>query len=315
LSEADWVSVVIPTYNRGHLIERTIKSVFAQTYDRWDIIVVDDGSEDNTAEVVSRLSDRVTYIRRGHSGLPAVARNAGIRSARGEYIAFLDSDDLWIPEKLEIQVNALKQHPIAGIACADAYVKDECQQQNGGNRTIWDGNIPPSGAVFRSLFQRNFVHTSTAMVRRECFDTVGYFDESTIYRAVEDYHLWLRIAAKYEVVSLQQTLIYYSHHKGRISDENKEQTNESLTAVLIDIYHNDGGLFREIEKEAARRIGDAYENIGYPAFKQGKMISAWRAFEEAARWRKSLVQMPLLRGLIAFALMGTRILLEKVTKH
>ena len=309
--DSDWVTVVIPTYNRAHVIGETIRSVFAQTYDRWDIVVVDDGSTDNTAEVVAQFPGRITYIRQEHSGLPAVARNVGVRLGRGEYIAFLDSDDLWLPDKLALQVDVLKQYPKAGLLCADAYILNESQEKQ-TNVTIWDGKVPRSGKVFGELYLWNFVHTSAAVVRRECFDTVDYFNENAIYGAVEDYHLWLRIAAQYELIPLQDALIYYSLHKGRYSVQRKDYVNLSVIAVLLDIRNRYPGMVKQLGKKAGKRIGDLYDNIGYSALKQGKIIDAWRAFEQAAMWMQYTVQVPLLRGLVAFGLMCARILAAKL---
>src|SRR6516165_5246405 len=115
------IAVIIPTYNRASLVTRAIESVLAQTYTNYELVVVDDGSEDNTLEIVKQYTG-CRYVRLEHSGLPSVARNAGVRSTDTPYVAFLDSDDEWLPGKLTVQTEILESNPDVGLVCSNAFV-------------------------------------------------------------------------------------------------------------------------------------------------------------------------------------------------
>lgn len=186
----DSVSVVIAAYNAAEWLSVTLASIVGQTRAAHETIVVDDGSSDDTAELVRSFGRGVACIRRDHAGQPA-ARNAGIRAATGDLIAFCDADDLWRPRKLEAQVRLLRAQGCAWVVC-DADWMD------------YDGNpvevgMPPlrEGNVLESLFLGNFIKSATPLVRREVFEEVGYFNETPGARIGEDWDMWLRIAAKH----------------------------------------------------------------------------------------------------------------------
>jgi glycosyltransferase involved in cell wall biosynthesis len=206
------VSVVIPTYNRAALLVEAVQSALAQTFGDLEVIVADDGSTDGSAELVAGLGDeRVEVLRLDHSGIPAVARNAAFSRSRGEFVAFLDSDDVWIPEKLERQLAVLNRSPGVGLVCSNASVIDE-----NGNE-IRDRYLPPdqgsSGDVLEELLDVNFVVNSSTVARRELVERVGAFSEDPRLRAVEDYDLWLRLGATCEVVYLAEELVGYREHR------------------------------------------------------------------------------------------------------
>jgi len=180
------VSVIIPTYQRAHWVGEAVHSALAQSYEDYEILVIDDGCTDNTREVLGQFGARITVIRQPHKGVSA-ARNAGIRAARGRYIAFLDDDDLWHPDKLEKQVALLDGRPGIALVYADMFVFDER-----GTRTVtYLTAIPPPGQAYSFHFLYNWIPTSTVLMRRACFATVGLFDETMI--GCEDYDLWLRL--------------------------------------------------------------------------------------------------------------------------
>lgn len=201
------VSVIIPTYNRFLQLCCAVESVLEQTYEDVEIIVVDDGSTDQTPSAFPQRFPSVQYIRIEHSGLPSVARNTGVRLAKGAYVAFLDSDDRWVVEKLAQQVAVLDAHPNIGLACSNAFVVQ-------GNSERSDTHYPAPAMRTRkhtleTLLHENFVITSTAVVRRAVLDRVGLFEETPVLRAVEDYDLWLRIAAVSEVHYDPTALAFY----------------------------------------------------------------------------------------------------------
>lgn len=193
------VSVIVPTYNRHRLLGEAIDSVLAQTYSNFELIVVDDGSTDRTAERLASYGAAIKVIRQSNQGVSA-ARNAGIQAAGGELIALLDSDDYWLPPKLACQIECFNAHPELQI----------CQTQE-----IWIRNgvrVNPkkrhqkfSGMIFEKTLPLCLVSPSAVMLRKSLLDEVGLFDENL--PACEDYDLWLRITWKYPVHLIETPLI------------------------------------------------------------------------------------------------------------
>jgi len=208
------VSIIVPTYNRAHLVTETIDSILAQTVKDFELIVVDNESTDNTEEVIKSYTDRrIRYFQHQNNGLVAVNRNYGISKANGEYIAFCDDDDLWMPEKLERQVKLLDLNKELGLVYSDSYIMDE----NGDleRDTLFSNSRPLRGNVFDKLFQSNCIPTLTVMIRREVLSKVGGFDPK--YIIAQDYDLWLRIAEHYPIDFTEEPLAKYRIHGGSIS--------------------------------------------------------------------------------------------------
>ncbi len=182
------VDVVIPTFNRRNFLPAAIDSVLAQTHRKFNCLVIDDGSRDGTGELIKQYGGTVTYLRQENGG-PASARNRGIRAGRAEMIAFLDSDDRWEPEKLEIQTAAMEKEPEFLISHTQEtwYRRGEVLPQKKRHRK-------PAGEIFVRALSLCVVSMSTVMVRREIFDRVGYFDEDL--PCCEDYDFWLRASRK-----------------------------------------------------------------------------------------------------------------------
>jgi glycosyltransferase involved in cell wall biosynthesis len=201
------VSIIIPTYNRAALIQETLDSVYHQSYTDYEIIVVDNGSHDNTEEVVRKNRYPITFIQLEDSGLPAVARNAGIRAAQGEYIAFLDSDDIWLPDKLASQVRMLKDHQEIGFLSSNASVF--CSKTPDRTELFFKNRTIPPRPTLEYLLGDNIVITSTVLVRREILERSGIFSEDRRLRALEDYDLWLRIAALTSLLFEEESRIRY----------------------------------------------------------------------------------------------------------
>jgi glycosyltransferase involved in cell wall biosynthesis len=292
LSEADWVTVIIPTYNRAHLIGKTIQSVFAQTYERWDIVVVDDGSTDETAQVVAQFSDRVTYLQIPHSGLSAVARNVGIAHAQGEFVAFLDSDDLWLPTKLAVQVAAMKRNPQAGLVCTNAIQFSESPQ--GAERVFWCNDLPSSGKIFHRLYQGNFIVTSTVLVRRECFEIVGKFNEDLSLRTGQDYELWLRLAAHHDVICIPEVLARYRVHQIRL-DRSLQENLIREANILLGTRDRYPDLVGQLGSSANRRIAQVYRELGRYSFKHNRFLDARKYFDLALQWYLGNAELRLMR--------------------
>ncbi|HOT74378.1 MAG TPA: glycosyltransferase [Candidatus Wallbacteria bacterium] len=206
------VSVVIPTYNRGNLISETIKSVIDQSYRDIEIIVVDDGSTDNTEEVIKNIKfSNLFYIKTLNSGRPAVPRNTGFKQSRGEYVAFLDSDDIWLPDKVKKQVEIFKSNPEIGIVfCQCKFFGKEYHKNKMFPTRAYCGN------VFEKLITGNFVPTVSVLCRRDALENVGLFDESPGLKAFEDYELWMRIAHKFQFHYISEPLCLFRIHSHNI---------------------------------------------------------------------------------------------------
>lgn len=225
------ISVIIPTYNGGQFIARTLQSVLDQTFQDFEILVVDDGSVDNTAEVVQQFTRRIRYFRKPNGG-PASARNFGLRRAKGNYIALLDHDDLWLPKRLETQLPLFDKDPKIGVVFSDCYIK--ATNDSVVPETSFQEAKPFAGEVFEKLFLRNFVPSLTTLVRRECFDCVGFFDESGRMTMTDDYHMWLRIAVHYRYAFHPKPLAVYYRHSSNFSNKFDQFIKEILN-VLEDI--------------------------------------------------------------------------------
>jgi len=193
------VSVVIPTYNRAAMVVEAVESVLAQGGVDFQLIVIDDGSTDDTQSRLDRFSTAVDYHRQARSGVSA-SRNRGVTLSRAPLIAFLDSDDLWLPGKLKVQTRFMADHPEVMISQTE-----EIWMRKGRRLIPKIRHRKPSGEIFRRSLELCLVSPSAVMIRRELFDRVGYFDETL--PVAEDYDLWLRVAAGYPVPLLPQQLV------------------------------------------------------------------------------------------------------------
>ena len=224
------VSVIIPTHNRRDLLRAAIDSVLAQTYPEIEIIVVDDGSTDDTTEAMAQYIGRIVYLRQSNQGV-AATRNAGIRAATGEYLTFLDDDDLMLPTKIERQVQLLAARPEAGLVHCRFYHVDR------------DGNVLdkvgvlPQGQVLKPLLCGNFMWAGAPLVRRQCLDQVGMFDEH-IPATCADWDMWLRIAqAGYPFACVQEPLGSYRVQQDSMLAKVGE-LESAVLAVLHKVYAN-----------------------------------------------------------------------------
>ncbi len=192
------VSVVIPAFNRASTLKKAIGSVFSQTYKDFELIVVDDGSEDDTSDLVSSFNGRLRYIKQKNKG-PASARNLGIKNAKSDLIAFLDSDDWWDEEKLVLQIEAMRQNPQYLISHTQEiwYRNGEFLNQKKKHRKF-------HGYIFDKCLPLCVVSMSTVMVRKQLFDKIGLFDEGL--PCCEDYDFWLRASVKHSFYLLGKPL-------------------------------------------------------------------------------------------------------------
>ena len=204
------ISVIIPTYNRAHLLPRCLDSVLSQTSKPLEVIVVDDGSTDSTRDLVARDYPGVKLITQDNRGVSA-ARNAGIRAAAGDWLALLDSDDAWLPGKLEQQARAVADSPTGNVVHTD-----EIWVRNGVRVNPHRKHKKYGGFIFKHCLPLCVISPSAVMIHRRVFDQVGLFDETL--PVCEDYDLWLRICARMPVLFIEAALITkYGGHAGQLS--------------------------------------------------------------------------------------------------
>ncbi len=192
------VTVVIPTYNRREMVHEAIHSVRQQRYQDFELIVVDDGSTDATGDAIRHLAN-IRYLSQNNQGVSA-ARNQGVREGNGELIAFLDSDDLWLPQKLEVQVAFMEDHPEVQICQTE-----EIWMRGGVRVNPRNKHDKPSGDIFVRSLDLCLVSPSAVMMRRDLFARMGGFDEAL--PACEDYDLWLRVAIEEAVLLIEKPLV------------------------------------------------------------------------------------------------------------
>jgi glycosyltransferase involved in cell wall biosynthesis len=215
--EKGLVSVVMATYNMAPHIRTAVQSVLDQTYDRVEVLIVDDGSTDNTPEVVEKMrADRRVQVHRQANQGQAAAKNKGIELAHGEFVAFLDADDEWMPRKLELQLPLFERSSSVGVV----YSAFECMNVDGKTfsrpRTVMH-----RGEVSGRLLIENFVCFPSAVVRRECIDRVGAFVERYVMGI--DYDLWLRISAMYEFDFVREATVRYRVWSGQMSRNHRKR--------------------------------------------------------------------------------------------
>lgn len=271
------VSVIIPTYNRARYICRAINSVLDQTFTDYEIIVVDDGSTDNTREVLAPYGGKIVYIPQTNQGVSA-ARNKGIEQAKGEYIAFLDSDDYWMPEKLIEQVKILDANPRVGIVYCRMPIINAKGEKIG---------MKPAGVSGRNLQELlevgGDIPTSTVMIRRECFSKAGMFDRTLSMG--EDMEMWMRTAQFYDLYEIEnKVLAHYCRHTEQVTQD-KVKVFSGLIQVSTKILKNFPTAPHK--KIHARRAIHTYM-LSRTYYDLGQYIQAWQHLSAV------LIQYPLM---------------------
>ena len=228
------VSIVTPTYNRSDFLPEAIDSVLGQTYENFELIIVDDGSTDDTQALVEsyQKDPRIRYFYQANQG-QSVARNRGIAESKGEFICFLDSDNAWLPQKLERSLLEFERFPAAHIVYGNSILIDENSAEIGKSTMK-----RYSGRITHHLLKDNFVSMNTTMTRRQCFDEMGGFNESD--RVAEDYELWLRFSTKFEFRYIPEFLGFYRKMDNQISSDKQQryEGNERLLLKFLEQYPN-----------------------------------------------------------------------------
>lgn len=237
------VSVVMPTHNMARFLGEALQSILCQTYPQLEVHVIDDGSTDNPREAIaSLLEDRRVHFHTIPQSGQGKAKNVGIRASRGEFIAFLDADDLWVPDKLERQL-PLFTRPEIGVVYSDF----ERVDVNGRPIETFRGPVHV-GRITNQLLIENFVTGMASVVRRECFDAVGLFDE--VIPMGIDYDLWLRISTKFEFEYLDYVTYLYRFWGGQMSRNFEKRLSCAITIMQRLIDTNPGLIPKEVESLA-----------------------------------------------------------------
>jgi glycosyltransferase involved in cell wall biosynthesis len=306
------ISVIIPCYNSATYLESAVRTVLEQTYGCHEIIVIDDGSTDSTSELLRKFDGELQYLYQANRG-PSAARNTGIKAAKGKYICFLDADDTWNPEKLELQLRFMETNPDVGLVFSDEEEADSEKILSPSllTKSQFYPEIvsqPRLKEAATKLLIENFVPTSTVMTRRECFEYAGFFDEGL--PVSEDRDMWSRIAARFPIACLPFNLGRKRAHQQSISS-NVEVTLRSRIRVwekarrdmprnapgpIIDGLLADARLYlgyillrqdrrKEARQEAVRSISCAIKHV--------IARSSTKGFIPRYQWHLSLVLIPL----------------------
>lgn len=289
--------VIIPAYNAARFLPAALDSVIAQTFTDWRILLVDDGSQDNTPELVApyqeRLGDKLKYIRQPNAGLPA-ARNTAIRNSTAEFLALLDADDVWLPQRLEKTIQVFRDGPEVGLVHglnaridANGDVIDTCLER-GRHAEGW---VAPY--IYMRMLDLN---CPTVSFRRVCVDEVGLFDET--FRATEDRDLWLRIALRYKVGLVREVIAHYRMSAQSMSTDLDRMLRSQLK--LVDKHYGQPGcgwIPRRVALSwAYRQRADAFAARGQMKAAVANALRAFTLYPFSMRNLRALLSLSL-RGI------------------
>jgi glycosyltransferase involved in cell wall biosynthesis len=254
------VSVILTTYNRAHLVTESIYSVLAQTYSNLELIIADDGSNDGTEELIRSIPDpRIRYFNMPHTGKTAILKNFCIRQAKGDYIAFIDSDDWWYENKLEKQLKLLSQQPDIGFSITDAVTFKENIVLS--HRTYSRSQHIECANIFNRMKENRFVvYNPTLVMRRECLDKTGWFDEQMSY--CSDYHFNMRLAYHYNAGIIYESLLWRRMHDANISSRIPVENYEGYVQTFEYLFrHNmvSKKYLHKAKSHAFFSIGNVYK--------------------------------------------------------
>jgi len=239
------LSIIIPVYNREKYIKDCIESVLNQKNPgcKYEVIVVDDGSTDNTPRILSEFKGKIIYKRIENSGRPSVPRNIGLKLAKGELVAFQDSDDIWINSKLRVQLKDFKTDYI--LSYANAVVVDE--NRNLLDRNVIDNKQAYSGNIFKYLLKENFVSTLTVIANKKIMLDLGGFNESKNY--LEDYDMWLRMSLLGKFIYTPKVLAEYRIHQNNISSGSEKADLQMMYRLMNKLSKFTDGSNNELVKK------------------------------------------------------------------
>lgn len=256
------VSVIIPTYNRADFIGETIQSVLNQTYRNWELLVIDDGSADDSEAVVAGFADdRIFYYKLDHTGYIGKVKNYGIKMSRGEYIAFLDSDDLWRPDKLELQLTLLNRYPEAGFIISNG------EQFGPGAIQLPEKEELYVGSLFLPQLADNrfCVLTPSLVFRKSAIDEVGLLDETI--KTTRDIHFFYRMSYRFTGIFTNERLVRIRKHDRNTSTAAAVQSHHNYLAMIEEFRHKNmisERLFRHLRSICYYKLGLLFNETEKP---------------------------------------------------
>jgi len=292
------VSIIIPTYNRALYLEEALNSIFIQDYDNYEVIVVDDGSTDDTMSVIDRYASdsRLQYEYQQNSGKPSIARNKGLQIARGDYVAFLDSDDLLSANSILLRLEILEKYADVGLVTGSWADYDFANSHKNLNTILkrhknWFSELPDLCVSYTSnhicicneniafeLFNSDIIFTSSVMLRSSILRDIGFFSEDI--KLGEDYDLWLRIAIKYKIGFIFEAVSIRRTHEENISKCRDENYDWDLV-VLNNFHKRSGTVPKLIKKRYCNRICSYLYNTGTYFLDKNMFDKARRRFISA----------------------------------
>jgi len=272
------VSVIISPYNAELWIAETLDSVLAQTFSDIEIIVVDGGSTDHTVDIVSRYGSQVRLISDGRCS-KSVGKNKGINASQGNYVAFVDADDLWLPQKIELQMQLLREQPDLGWTYTDGYLFNDNDLNNlitfGKLSRLYEGDILPQ------LLLNDFIPSPTPLIRRPVLESVGYFDETLLRYQPEDWDLWLRLAASSRVGLVNRPLVRYRLHSESLMA--REDIKLALDGKITIIEHAVARDPSRLAPLRSRALANSYKGIAGTYARKERWTEARRMYVNALK--------------------------------
>ena len=281
------VSVITPVHNCETYLSKSIESVLHQTHNNLEYILIDDCSSDSSREIIKYYSGRDSRIKfhfQSENRGPSKARNEGIACSKGEYIAFIDADDLWAENKLEEQLNAFLKNDKLGLIGTNGYVVDESGNEKG--KMLADSKIKAGKISAKEFILEGVpVATSAAIIKHECINTCGCFNED--YFIAEDYLLWLKICQKYDMCILNIPLIYYRQHEQSLTGNKVRNRREKLRLFENEII-TDPELMKQLGEEFQYKLQRMYCSLGNMYRKEGKREDAEEQFKKSLKYNINL---------------------------
>lgn len=253
------ISINIPCFNSEKFIKETLESVLKQTFKDFEIVIMDDGSDDNTKDIICSFNDsRIRYFYKNNEGL-SITRNRAIHASSGEYIAFLDHDDLWLPQKLEKQLNIFQINQNIGLVFSDAYILKNGARQKA---SYFERCQPKKGFIFEDLLfeSSNFIPLSSVVTRKEVFEKIGFFNPA--FKLGEELELFLRASQHYAFDYADEPLITYRLHEGNFS-RNKEIFVREVFDILNFWQEKNPGVFRKNKKRFLKKQADILAELAH----------------------------------------------------
>ena len=282
------ISAIIPTYNNAAFIKDAVLSIQQQSVPVTEIIIVDDGSTDNTAQVIQSLKGNIHYIRQQNQG-PSAARNTGIKAAKGDLIAFLDADDQWTTDKLQKQLKALQNSPELKLIAGDMSEIDLSNQvlvasvlnKHHFLEKFVTLNGKPIANAFSELLRKNFIPTGTVLIKKDALLEAGLFNENIRYG--EDLELWAKIASKHPITCLPDILMLRRQHSS-----NSTQSTEPMLIDLVKVMESLKSYTCKQHIQSYnpdQYIADALNNLGYWYFNNHQLLPAQTLFRRSLKTR------------------------------